>query len=210
MKYTKDDIVKFYNDEGLNSNTTQDMVYSKDISKERLNLVKSFLDAHARNLKNFLEVGCAEGLYCVYIGDKCSNVIGLDISEPKIHRAKKHKNVSYIVGDWDNLPFEDKSIDFVLASECLEHSLNPTTTLKELFRVSDFVLISIPLESRVKENPLEQGSGHLHAFDMNGFIDLVKDYTISDYAIHESGKFLVCLAVDLSHIQALGLNEFRC
>lgn len=196
MKYTKEDIKNFYHKEGLSPTSTQSHVYSeaKPLSRARMDLVKAFLDKWSTDVEYFVEIGCAEGYYCEYMSTRVRDVVGLDISEPKLLRAVVRPNIQYVVGDWDNMTmFDTNSFDLALASECIEHSLDPAVVIKEVFRVAKSCIFSVPLNETLKQSPLEQGSGHLHSFTIDSFLELFKDYEVVDWQMHESMKFVVAI-----------------
>lgn len=58
-----------------------------------------------------------------------------------------------ILGFVENLPFQDKSFDFVIASHVLEHSTNPSKFLQELQRVSKAGYIEVPDAFMERINP---------------------------------------------------------
>lgn len=87
-----------------------------------------------------LDVGCGTGENCFDIGKRRPGVkvIGIDPSFKNIDEAKKKfgsKNVSFIVGEGEILPFEESEFDEVYLLEVLEHVSNPKRVLKECLRV---------------------------------------------------------------------------
>lgn len=58
-----------------------------------------------------------------------------------------------VLGFVENLPFKDKSFDFVIASHVLEHSTNPAQFLSELQRVAKSGYIEIPDAFMERVNP---------------------------------------------------------
>ena len=84
-----------------------------------------------------------------------------------------------------------------MATECLEHSLEPLNLVKELARVSYTTIVSVPLNENLINDPLNNGSGHLHSFTVESFKELFKDFEILDIEIHSSGKFLVALILNI-------------
>jgi SAM-dependent methyltransferase len=88
---------------------------------------------------SLLDVGCAEGLYTVFLAHKRVYSVGIDISLPKLIRAKKRYgrwNVLFIQADAENLPFSDNLFDLVLLIDVLRFLRNPERALREAFRVS--------------------------------------------------------------------------
>jgi ubiquinone/menaquinone biosynthesis C-methylase UbiE len=67
-----------------------------------------------------------------------SEVIGIDVSEDMIRIARKNaegKNVKFLVGDANKMPFEDDSFDLVVSTGSLHHWRNPVNVLNEIYRV---------------------------------------------------------------------------
>lgn len=55
------------------------------------------------------------------------------------------------VGDVEDLPFADKSFDYVFCFECIEHVANPIRALRELSRVTrNLIFLSIPYVERTR------------------------------------------------------------
>ncbi|MCM0605506.1 MAG: class I SAM-dependent methyltransferase [Xanthomonadaceae bacterium] len=61
----------------------------------------------------------------------------------------------FVLGFVENLPFKDKSFDFVIASHVLEHSKDPEKFLSELMRVSKGGYIEVPDAFMERINPYE-------------------------------------------------------
>ena len=89
-----------------------------------------------------LDVGCGSGRASLPFAKNGVKVIGLDISEQMILRAK-HKSkklglnnrVDYVVGDSENLPFRQNSFDAVLAFGVLHHVPTPQKMLQQMSKV---------------------------------------------------------------------------
>lgn len=56
----------------------------------------------------------------------------------------KKGNAFLVLGDAENLPFQDKSFDYVIASHLLEHLYNPQDFFKEIIRVGKAGYIETP------------------------------------------------------------------
>lgn len=80
-----------------------------------------------------LDVGCGTGLITqVLKGD----VWGLDISEWKLERAKQHvPNAKFVVGDAENIPFDNESLDCVVSTDMLEHLERPDLAIQGIYRI---------------------------------------------------------------------------
>ena len=125
-------------------------------------------------LKRVLDVGCAEGLWCLRLAESADLVVGMDISGEKLSRAYRHPRIDYVQASWDYLPFRKGAFDLVTAFEVLEHSKNPDALLKSLLAVSRRVLASLPVGEPTWRNPLLL-QGHLHAFDYQSACNIVPD-----------------------------------
>ncbi len=89
-----------------------------------------------RNSKSLLDVGCGNGFWLDHIAQKPDfskfELFGLDIS----HASDLGPNQSYICGEIETLPFEDKSFDVVTCFYVLEHIKNLNQAINELKRVT--------------------------------------------------------------------------
>ena len=70
-----------------------------------------------------LDVGCGEGLLTRRLRRTVPQVVGIDIHEPSIARARDadHIGVEYVVGDFLTHPFEPESFDFIASVASLHH-----------------------------------------------------------------------------------------
>ncbi len=85
-----------------------------------------------------LDIGCGRGSMCqaikLYRPDL--EVIGCDISKRSLNFARKNiKNVKFVYGNVEKLPFPDESFDAVTMFDVLEHVSDPKKALSEIRRV---------------------------------------------------------------------------
>jgi SAM-dependent methyltransferase len=95
-----------------------------------------------------VDIGDASGMLLASMGrnGESANI------DPKVVKRIQRNGLEAQVADICNLPFEDKSIDYVLAFQILEHVDSPLKALKEIGRVvRKKVFISIPyrIETRI-------------------------------------------------------------
>ncbi|KAG4105507.1 methylase [Neocallimastix lanati (nom. inval.)] len=90
--------------------------------------------------KNFLDMGCGTGntIESLIKNYPDAHYTGIDIAEKMIEVAKKkvqNENVEFVVGDSENLPFEDNKFDVILCKESIHHYPNPEKFFNEAYRV---------------------------------------------------------------------------
>jgi len=90
--------------------------------------------------KDFLDIGCGTGNTIEKLSKEYpdSHFTGLDLAEKMIEVAKKKvksDNVEFLVGDAENLPFEDNKFDIIICKESIHHYPNPEKFFKESYRV---------------------------------------------------------------------------
>ena len=86
-----------------------------------------------------LDVGCGTGLFTLNILGLGTRVIGLDISQPMLVRARQ-KAEKYpfrgVAGDMRFLPFADECFDRVVSMTALEFIADGQAAVEDLFRVA--------------------------------------------------------------------------
>jgi len=87
-----------------------------------------------------LDVGCGTGFFFRHINKQAEFLVGLDLSQKALQKAKKltknMTNVALILADADNTPFPDHTFDKVFAITVLQNMPDPTKTISEMKRVS--------------------------------------------------------------------------
>ena len=103
--------------------------------------------------------------------------ISLDLSKKNVLRAKKlfpSKNHEQIVADSFYLPFAKGMFDLVIASEIIEHVVNPADFVKEMHRVvkpKGKVIVSTPYKEKLRYslcihcNKKTPVNAHINSFD---------------------------------------------
>lgn len=112
-----------------------------------LHTIKTFVDSISPNM--ILDVGCGEGIVLEQLrADHLVPSLGIDLDPARIYFAKSEAgDTPYIIGNAQELPFGDNSIDLVMILEVLEHVGEPNTVLQEALRVtSKYLLASVPNE----------------------------------------------------------------
>lgn len=86
--------------------------------------------------QRILDVGCGTGTTLVAANGLGAQVIGIDISNKGLRKAKhKIESGSFVSGDAHLLPFKDNIFDAVICKDILEHLSNDVIALREVHRV---------------------------------------------------------------------------
>lgn len=121
------------------------------------------IEKYSRN-SNVLDVGCGTGLITRHLK---GNVVGLDINEWNLERAKKNvANAMFIQGDCEDLWFGSNSFDLIICTETLEHLPEPKKTLNEINRVlkdDGRLVVTVPSTSMIWKFRKHLTSTHPHS-----------------------------------------------
>ncbi|WP_446744509.1 ArsR/SmtB family transcription factor [Silvibacterium acidisoli] len=87
------------------------------------------------------DLGAGEGAFSLLLAQRAKQVIAVDTSARMIEvgteQARKQgvNNLEYRLGDMEELPIEDASVDLVFFSQSLHHALHPARAVAEAHRV---------------------------------------------------------------------------
>ena len=87
------------------------------------------------------DLGAGEGAFALLLAERAEKVIAVDTSARMIdvgrEQARRHgiKNVEYRLGDMEEIPIEDSSVDLVFFSQSLHHALHPECAVSEAWRI---------------------------------------------------------------------------
>ena len=109
-----------------------------------------------------LDVGCDDGSLMEFLKkEKKVDIRGLEISKEKVQTCIS-KGLTVIEGDaeFDLKQFPDKSFDYVVLGQTLQAFINPELVIKELLRVGNKAIVTIPNFGhwKVRLNLLVQGT----------------------------------------------------
>ncbi len=109
-----------------------------------------------------LDVGCNDGSLMEFLKkQKNVNIRGIEISKEKVQTCIS-KGLTVIEGDaeFDLKQFPDKSFDYVVLGQTLQAFINPEIVIKELLRVGNKAIVTIPNFGhwKVRLNLLIQGT----------------------------------------------------
>ena len=167
--------------------------------------------AGVKELDRLIDAGCGFGGTIASLNEQFQNlnITGLNIDPRQLDRARKEINplannqITFVEGDACQLPFEDSSIDVVLAVECIFHFPSREIFFQEVKRVlrpggrlgiCDFV--STPFFKALQQflakftNPMISGT----------FGRADSCFTVSDYrALAQETGFQVTSQEDITH-----------
>lgn len=127
--------------------------------------------------KRILDVGCGNAWVANHFTSKAIEVISMDLSLKNTTNALKIVDNDYhyaIVADSLQLPFKPGSFDLIIASEVIEHVINPKIFINNLLMsLSDggLLIVTTPYKEKINYglcihcNKPTPGSAHLHSFD---------------------------------------------
>ena len=109
-----------------------------------------------------LDVGCNDGSFMEFLKkNKDVDIRGIEISKEKVQTCIS-KGLTVIEGDaeFDLKQFPDKSFDYVVLGQTLQAFINPEIVIKELLRVGNKAIVTIPNFGhwKVRLNLLFQGT----------------------------------------------------
>ncbi len=139
-----------------------------------------------------LDLGSGAGNDCFVaraIVGETGKVTGLDMTEQMVNKAKENraklnfKNVEFVLGDIEEMPFEDKKFDVVISNCVLNLVPDKSKAFTEIFRVlkeeghfcvSD-VVIKGALSDKMKKDAEMYAGCVSGASDMNEYLKIIED-----------------------------------
>jgi len=99
-----------------------------------------------KNKKKVLDIGCGDGTLMEYLKlNQQNDVRGLEPQKKLVQRCIA-KGLSVIEGDAEKelIQFPEKSFDYVVLSQTLQAFLYPEEVLKQLLRIGEQTIVTIP------------------------------------------------------------------
>lgn len=130
--------------------------------------------------KVVLDVGSGVGYGSKILAEKASSVLAVDVSEEAVrYTGRKYaaKNIERVVGDGQELPLADDSVDAVVSFELIEHLQGQRDHLLELDRVlkpDGFTVVSTPNRVFYSQESNQANPFHTHEFDFREFLAFLK------------------------------------
>jgi arsenite methyltransferase len=142
-----------------------------------------------------LDLGCGAGwasrllAKMVGSGQKPGQVVGLDVSDEMIRRARagstEFDNVLFVVGSAQQIPWEENFFDKVLSVESFYYYGDQDRALDELFRVMApkgelYILINLYKDNRYSLRWVEELKVPVQVRSEQEYIELLKDHGYED------------------------------
>ena len=103
---------------------------------KRLRLVyEQALGGHDLAGRDLLDAGCGTGLFSQVGAERGAQVTSVDVGEGLLAQVAKKCESRKVVGSVMDLPFEDAAFDYVVCTEVIEHTTDPSRAVAELARV---------------------------------------------------------------------------
>jgi ubiquinone/menaquinone biosynthesis C-methylase UbiE/DNA-binding transcriptional ArsR family regulator len=144
--------------------TAGDQATMRRVVKKRQDKMRSFFDSMAgrlgkdyvpgkswRSLSEALlrllppmeiaDLGAGDGSFSLLLAQRAANVIAVDSSARMIEvgreqtRRQGMKNIEFRLGDFEEVPIKDSSVDLVFFSQSLHHALHPDRAVHEAWRI---------------------------------------------------------------------------
>jgi ubiquinone/menaquinone biosynthesis C-methylase UbiE len=142
-----------------------------------------------------LDLGCGTGwtsrmlAHSVASGDKSGQVVGLDVADEMIRRARAasvdHENVMFVMGSASEIPWEENFFDKVLSVESFYYYPDQERALAELFRVMApkgelYILINLYRDNHYSLRWVEELKVPVQVHSEQEYIDLLMRHTFED------------------------------
>ena len=142
-----------------------------------------------------LDLGCGAGwasrLMAKAVDDreKPGQVIGLDVSDEMIRRAREGSrdfdNLMFVIGSAQQIPWEENFFDKVLSVESFYYYADQDRALAELFRVMApqgelYILINLYRDNPYSQMWVDELKVPVHMRSEQEYIDLLKAHTFED------------------------------
>jgi ubiquinone/menaquinone biosynthesis C-methylase UbiE len=127
----------------------------------------------------YLDVGCFDSLMPILLSERFpkSEIWALDYAPDLIDfLTPRFKKVHYLLADASKkLPFDNESLDYVVAGEVIEHLEEPAEFVKESLRIlkpGGYLAISTPWEEKVKQDSIG-GPYHVWSYSIDDIKELL-------------------------------------
>lgn len=190
-------------------NYTSNLIHESIIKTYGFNVLNSFssrlklklLMRYLRDNDVVLDAGCANGLFSLAIQHFCKEVYGIDINQSFLRIASekaeemKAKNLHFLFGDIEDIPFQDGSFDCVFSYSCLvlvEDIYKSMTECLRIAKKNGYIILDITGKynlSHIFWKRHYQNYGHLsfNAFQYKKLLDFLTSNNVKIVETHALG-----------------------
>jgi ubiquinone/menaquinone biosynthesis C-methylase UbiE len=165
--------------------------YDSAFGKQILDKESEYVRRELKDCGSILDIGCGIGTFEQRLSDL--NITGLDISEERIEEAAKVCDNAFVLGDAENLGFEDSSFDAVFFIATIEFVNDYKKAVREALRVTrpggKLLVIMLNPESRYFREQTEDKDSYFRKILQPDPME-IRDYISAFYYITREEYFL--------------------
>lgn len=161
-------------------------------------LRQRFLLREAQRGDRVLDLGCGDGLFTAALAEAGTDVIGVEIAEAALARARAaHRELDFRLAPLCGpLPFEDGAFDLVWSSEVIEHVADTERWLAEVRRVMaprGRLLMTTPSHGRLRvavrgvDRFSEPFGDHLHLYTRRSLASALTEMAFDQVEVRAAG-----------------------
>lgn len=114
------------------------------------NLNKLIPENYSNSPIKVLDAGCGEGFTTKYFHQRYAkwSFTGIDVNKYALNYSIKQNSFKFpiVSGSIEKMPFKKREFELVFCLEVLEHLKSPVTALRELKRVTKYLILTTPNE----------------------------------------------------------------
>jgi 2-polyprenyl-3-methyl-5-hydroxy-6-metoxy-1,4-benzoquinol methylase len=179
------------------------MEFQRYTDEKRLMFIASALDSSITKGAQVMDIGCGNGVITRRLGSMGFNVLGVDVSEKAIAKARSlntYPNVTFQVKSAEELVAGGEKYKAIVCSEVLEHLYHPDRLLNVIRQILDkdgILIVTVPNGRGGRELLVTRPFQYL----MHQWPGIWKMLGAVKSALGYSGTTVQSDAEDLSHIQ---------
>lgn len=172
-----------YHKENINTPELTDKKFEKEWDFKMHTIDQARFDLLAKHYQGgmYLDIGCFNSPKPSQLAEEYpdSTIFALDHGINLINTlSERFPKVNYILGDCYELPFEDESIEYIVAGEIIEHLEDPKKMITEAMRVlkpGGRIALSTPKEETIIQHSIG-GKEHMWIYNEQDMKELLEPY----------------------------------